>query len=93
MKIEKVMQKGCEYFGIQIEELKDRKKTRPLSDARHMIMKIAVVRTSESKVAIGLKFNRDHSTIIHAEKVVNNLCKTDDNFRETFEELNEFIGK
>lgn len=41
--------------------------------------------TSLSYVSIGMKFNRDHSTIIHNEKVAQNYIDTED-----FEFLNKY---
>jgi chromosomal replication initiation ATPase DnaA len=41
--------------------------------------------------SIGLKYNRDHATIIHALKTIKNLCETSKNFKREIFSINAEI--
>ena len=39
--------------------------------------------------AIGRKINRDHATVIHAVKTVNNMIATDKNYKNQIEQIKD----
>ncbi|MEG1910568.1 MAG: chromosomal replication initiator protein DnaA, partial [Bacteroidales bacterium] len=82
----------CDYFGIQVEEINSKTRKRDIVQARQLAMFFAKKHTKSSLAAIGLQCgNKDHATVLHACKTVNNLMETDKNFRLNVEELSKKI--
>ena len=63
-----VVQKAvADYYGITVEALKGKKKSKNIAYPRMLGMYMARIMTNESFPRIGLEFGgRDHSTVIHA---------------------------
>ncbi len=73
-----IQQLVSETFGITIEDLLSPKRTADLALARQVAMYLARNRTGESLQQIGYAFNKkDHTTVIHACKKVEELIKND----------------
>jgi chromosomal replication initiation ATPase DnaA len=62
-----------------------------LVTARFLFMVMMVRYSNESYRVIGSIVGKDHSTINHAIKEVNNRCDTDRRYRELFERVNSKI--
>jgi len=76
--IENIQKTVADYFRLKLVELLSKKRTRNLTRPRQMAMSIAREITSMSLPEIGNAFGgKDHSTVIHACKTVNELRKTD----------------
>ncbi|MBU0641109.1 MAG: chromosomal replication initiator protein DnaA [Planctomycetes bacterium] len=66
-----ILQAVSQHFGIRLPELLGRKRTRSVTRARQLGMYLARKLTSLSLEEIGVHFGgRDHSTVLHAERVV-----------------------
>jgi len=73
-----IQQQVAESFGISMEDLLSQKRTADLALARQVAMYMARNKTGESLQQIGYAFNKkDHTTVIHACKKVEDLMKTD----------------
>lgn len=73
-----IQQQVAESFGISMEDLLSQKRTADLALARQVAMYMARNKTGESLQQIGYAFNKkDHTTVIHACKKVEDLIKTD----------------
>ena len=73
-----IQQLVSETFGFSIEELLSQNRTADLALARQVAMYLARNKTEESLQQIGYAFNKkDHTTVIHACKKVDELLKTD----------------
>ncbi|MDL2298797.1 chromosomal replication initiator protein DnaA [Synergistaceae bacterium OttesenSCG-928-D05] len=73
-----IQQLVAESFGISMEDLLSQKRTADLALARQVAMYMARNKTGESLQQIGYAFNKkDHTTVIHACKKVEDLIKTD----------------
>ncbi len=57
-------------FKVSLEDLRSRSRKRSISFPRQVAMFLARKYTEESLADIGRVFNRDHSTVLHAIKVV-----------------------
>lgn len=69
------------YFGTSIEDMKGKTRKREIVVPRQVSMFLAKEHTNMSLKAIGYHFgNRDHSTVIHAIKTVNDMMDTDQKF-------------
>lgn len=81
LSIDRVQKLVCEYFGINQHRLHEKTKKREIVQVRQLAMYLCRELDYTHK-AIGLQFGgRDHSTVVHAIKSVNNLIETDNNYR------------
>jgi len=87
--IEKVV---CDYFNISIDLMNSKTRKREIVQARQLAMYFAKKLTKASLATIGLHCgNKDHATVLHACRTVNNLIDTDKHFRIYVEELDKKI--
>ena len=72
------------HFNLNIQELLSPRRSRSLARPRQIAMYLAKQHTTNSLPEIGRKFsNRDHTTVIHAVKKIDELLKNDNNIRES----------
>ena len=72
----------CDYFDIPIELMKSKTRKREIVQARQLAMYFSKQMTKNSLANIGLHCGKkDHATVLHACKTVNNLIDTDKQFR------------
>ena len=82
----------CDFFEVAVEKLKEPTRKRQFVQARQLSMFFAKEYTKSSLKAIGQQFGgRDHSTVIHSCQAVRNLIDTDEEFRDSVEELKKRI--
>ena len=86
------MEMVANYFGIRIDDLKSKKRTRELSYPRHIAMYLSRELTDLSLPKVGEAFGgRDHTTVIHGcEKIAADL-KTDQTLNSILTELTNRI--
>ena len=78
----------CDYFSMQVELLKSRTRKREIVQARQIAMFFAKSLTKSSLATIGSQIGgKDHATVLHACKTVNNLIDTDKRFRLYIDEI------
>lgn len=78
---------------IPIPMLKAKGRQRHLADARFLAMYFINEIVGLSSIRIGRFFNRDHTTVLHALRMVKDLYKTDKQYRRRFEEIRWLIDK
>ena len=79
-----------EYFQMDISTLQSKTRKRHIVQARHLAMYFAKKFTKASLASIGSQIGkRDHATVLHACKTVDNLSFTDKQFRKYVEDLNQ----
>ncbi len=77
-----------EYFKVDLESLKSKIKKREIVIPRQVAMYFCKRYTQLTLALIGNNFGgRDHSTVIHALESVEDMMKTDANFKSSVEEL------
>ncbi|MEO6902562.1 MAG: chromosomal replication initiator protein DnaA [Bacteroidia bacterium] len=82
----------CDYFDLPIELLKSKTRKREVVQARQIAMYFAKSMTKSSLATIGLHCGgKDHATVLHACRTVNNLLDTDKRFKVYIDELNKKI--
>jgi chromosomal replication initiator protein len=92
--IDLIQQIVADYFNIKIQDLSSRKRPENIAKARQIAMYITRQLTEYSLVQIGQYFGgKDHTTVMHAIKKVDQLIKSDDKFRATLDELIARIKK
>ena len=79
-----------DYFQMNIETLQSKTRKRHIVQARQIAMYFAKKFTKASLASIGTQIGRrDHATVLHACKTVDNLSFTDKQFRKYVEDLNQ----
>ncbi|NQY08479.1 MAG: chromosomal replication initiator protein DnaA [Flavobacteriales bacterium] len=83
----------CDYFKLPIELLKSKTRKREVVQARQIAMYFAKNLTKSSLANIGMHCGgKDHATVLHACKTVNNLIDTDKHFRKYIEDLGKLVS-
>jgi chromosomal replication initiator protein len=83
----------CDYFDLPIELLKSKTRKREVVQARQIAMYFAKKMTKSSLANIGMHCGgKDHATVLHACKTVNNLIDTDKRFRGYVNDLEKKIS-
>jgi len=85
--IQKVVSK---YFDMDVATLQSKTRKRHIVQARQLAMYFSKRMTKASLASIGSQIGkRDHATVLHACKTVDNLSETDKQFRKYVEELRQ----
>ncbi|MBK7945485.1 MAG: chromosomal replication initiator protein DnaA [Flavobacteriales bacterium] len=83
----------CDYFDLPIELLKSKTRKREVVQARQIAMYFAKKMTTSSLANIGAHCGgKDHATVLHACRTVNNLSETDKQFRGYLEDLEKKLS-
>jgi len=76
------------HFNLNIQEMLSPRRSRSLARPRQIAMYLAKQHTTNSLPDIGRKFsNRDHTTVIHAVKKIDQLIKEDNGIRQSVIEI------
>ncbi len=79
-----------DYFQMDVDTLQSKTRKRHIVQARQLAMFFAKKFTKASLASIGSQIGqRDHATVLHACKTVDNLSTTDKQFRKYVEDLNK----
>ncbi|MBB4119990.1 chromosomal replication initiator protein [Mesonia hippocampi] len=82
-----------DYFQMDIEVLQSKTRKRHIVQARQLAMYFSKKLTKASLASIGSQIGkRDHATVLHACKTVNNLSATDKQFKKYVEDLNKKLN-
>jgi len=78
----------CEYYGLKPQEIKAKKRTRDIAFPRQVAMYLCKTLTDSSLSDIGKSFGgKDHSTVIHACKLIGKRREADEEFDKNIEYL------
>ncbi len=86
--IERILSTVSKHHGVSVEDLKSRKKTDSIANARHMCIYIIKRLTDLPLKEIGNIFKRDHATIHFSVNKVDTYIKTKNNYEK---EINDII--
>ena len=76
--IDEIQRAVCEYYRIDRSEMSSKRRARAVVRPRQVAMYLAKMMTPRSYPEIGRKFGgRDHSTVIHAVRLVEDLRRQD----------------
>lgn len=78
-------------FHVSFKELQSKSRKQSITTPRQIAMYLARKHTEESLVDIGRAFNRDHSTVLHAIKVVSNKLVRDTSVNAQLEILSNKV--
>ena len=90
--VESIQNTVAAYFNLNIHEMLSARRSRSLARPRQIAMYLAKQHTTNSLPDIGRKFsNRDHTTVIHAVKKIDELIKKDNEIRQSINEIKKRI--
>lgn len=82
----------CDFYGVSLESLLSETRKREIVQARQVAMYFAKLKTKDSLTTIGTTIGkRNHATVLHACKTVQDLIDTDKSFRASIEELDRML--
>lgn len=86
--IENIQKTVAEYYKIRVADLLSKRRSRSIARPRQMAMALAKELTTHSLPEIGDAFGgRDHTTVLHACRVIKALKETDTRSREEYQNL------
>ncbi len=90
--IEEIQKKVAEHYNIRLSDMGSARRARAVARPRQVAMYLAKQLTARSLPEIGRKFgDRDHTTVMHAVRKVEELCATDPAFGEDVELLRRML--
>ena len=89
--IDEIQKKVAEYFNISVKEMQSSRRARNVARPRQIAMYLAKQLTSRSLPEIGRKFDRDHTTVMHAVRKVEELIVEDTSLSENVEALRRLL--
>lgn len=92
--IEEIQKKTAEFYKLELRELHSPRRARRVARPRQVAMYLARELTSRSLPDIGRRFGgRDHTTVLHACRRIEALCRADAVFQEEVEFLRKLLGR
>lgn len=90
--IENIQKTVADYYRIRVVDLLSKKRTRAIARPRQIAMYLARELTQLSLPEIGVAFgDRDHTTVLHACKTIENLRNVDSVINSDFNLLNQTL--
>jgi len=90
--IEEIQKRVAEHYNIRLGEMYSARRSRSIARPRQVAMYLAKQLTARSLPEIGRKFGgRDHTTVMHAVRKVDELCVLDSAFSEDVELLRRML--
>jgi len=91
--IDNIIRTVCEYYKIKVSELLSKKRNRSLARPRQVAMALCKELTNHSLPEIGEAFGgRDHTTVLHACRLIKQLIEENSDIAEDFVNLNRILS-
>jgi chromosomal replication initiator protein len=86
--VDGVQRAVCDFFGLKLTDLKAKRRTREISNARQIAMYVTKQLTQMSLSEIGAAFGgKDHATVIYACRQVEEKRSNDETLNKTIENI------
>lgn len=86
--LDNIQRTVAEYYRIRVSDLLGKKRSRSVARPRQIAMALAKELTNHSLPEIGQAFSdRDHTTVLHACRKVQELCESDPHIAEDYANL------
>ena len=93
LSVENIQQTVAEYFKVRVSDLISKKRSRDITRPRQIAMSFVKELTNYSLPQIGDRFGgRDHTTVLHACRKVEELLRSDNKMREDYRNLQRLFG-
>jgi chromosomal replication initiator protein len=90
--MEEIQKRVAEHFKIRVSDMSSARRSRAVARPRQVAMYLSKQLTSRSLPEIGRAFGgRDHTTVIHAVRKIEELVKADTAFAEDVELLTRML--
>ncbi|MEX2616154.1 MAG: chromosomal replication initiator protein DnaA [Alphaproteobacteria bacterium] len=90
--IEEIQKRVAEHYNIRLGEMFSARRSRAIARPRQVAMYLSKQLTERSLPEIGRKFGgRDHTTVMHAVRKIDELCALDSSFSEDVELLRRML--
>ena len=90
--VENIQKTVAEYYNIKLSDLLSKRRSRSITRPRQMAMALTKELTNHSLPEIGEAFNgRDHTTVLHACKIIKDLRKENPSHEEDYRNLNRAL--
>ncbi|HSE79303.1 MAG TPA: chromosomal replication initiator protein DnaA [Alphaproteobacteria bacterium] len=90
--IEEIQKRVAEHYSIRLADMHSPRRARAVARPRQVAMYLAKQLTSRSLPEIGRKFGgRDHTTVMHAVRKIEELRSSDNSFAEDIELLRRML--
>ena len=91
--IPNIQKSVAEYYKIRISDLIAKKRNQPIARARQMAMRLSKELTNSSLPEIGSEFGgRDHTTVLHACRKIDELRNSNAKVNEDYDNLNKILS-
>jgi len=92
--LDKIQDVVCNYFNVEMKLIHSKSRKREIVQARHVTMFLSKKYTDFSYSHIGnMVGKRDHATVLHACKTVQDSLDIDKTFRSTMTDIEELLKK
>lgn len=86
--MDNIQRTAAEYYKIKVSDMMSRRRSRSVARPRQMAMALSKELTNHSLPEIGDSFGgRDHTTVLHACRKINELRETNSDIREDYKNL------
>ena len=93
LSIEDIQRKVAEHYGIRFADMHSARRARPVARPRQVAMYLCKQLTTHSLPEIGRKFGgRDHTTIIHGVRKIEELMTSDSGLQSDVDQLRRSIS-
>ncbi len=91
--IENIQKTVAEYFKLRVADLNSKRRNRSIARPRQIAMALAKSMTNHSLPEIGDAFGgRDHTTVLHACRKIDELCKSEPRINEDYTNLYRILS-
>ncbi len=90
--IEEIQRRVAEYYNVRLADMLSARRARAVARPRQVAMYLSKHLTTRSLPEIGRKFGgRDHTTVIHAVRKIDELCQVDSGIEEDVDLLRRML--
>jgi chromosomal replication initiator protein len=89
--VEKIKKAVADYYNVTVDTLKSKKRKAEINKARQVAIYLCTMNTDETVERIGLSFNRDHATVIHAREKITEDLKNSEQLKQEIKEIKDKI--
>ena len=82
----------ADFYHIDAEDIYGKSRKREISDARQVLMYFAKTIGNMSSTTVGLRLSRNHATVLHACKQVEQRMSVEKKFRDEIEQLRQKLS-
>ncbi len=88
IRIPTILEVAAQRFSVKVSDLQGKKRSKAITQPRHVCMYLARQLTSQSLQEIGGYFGgRDHSTVLHASRSIGRVASEDPELRTILDEI------